>query len=341
MINSQRYRADLDGLRAIAILCVVLFHAYPTLFPAGLIGVDIFFVLSGYLITRMLMRIGMSSIVDVFGFYQRRLQRLYPPLLLFLCAMLLLAWSRFSSIEYSALWQQSLAALLFSSNWYLACDEGVLSDANGANPLLHLWSLGIEGQFYLLWPWLFLRRWAAIRWWLVGVVAVLSIGSLLWLTHLQLAKWLFYAPSSRLFEMAAGAAVVYWHDRKGAISTDKSVLSGLVVLVCFFAVFYLVKPVELYPNGYTFLVVGAVAIIIASAPTAMINRGLSHYALVYIGRISYSWYLWHWGLLALYQQEVAPLALIGLSFLIAMCSYHAVELPLMRRRRSAYLFKVS
>ena len=119
------YRADLDGLRAVAILCVVLFHAYPQLLPGGLMGVDLFFVLSGYLITQLLQRRELSAISDYYRFYKSRLQRLYPPLLLFLIIILMLAYFVLDIYQYSALWKYALSASVFSTNLGLRCIEVV------------------------------------------------------------------------------------------------------------------------------------------------------------------------------------------------------------------------
>lgn len=319
------YRADLDGLRAVAILCVVLFHAYPQLLPGGLMGVDLFFVLSGYLITQLLQRKKVSSIADILGFYKHRLQRLYPPLLLFLLIILMLAYFVLNTYQYSALWKYALSASVFSTNLYLAIDQGILSDAYAHNPFLHLWSLGIEGQLYLLWPFLMLYRYGLF------VAALLSIGSVGGLYVLGADSWLFYAPSSRLFEMAMGAAIAMYGQ---TLPPRFAAVSSGCIVACFVFGLLLITPYVPYPNITVLLPVIAVALFIFNSPKTPLNRALSVGPLVYIGRISYSWYLWHWGLFALYQSLAPMWLLIGLSLGLAVLSYHFVELPLQRKRRA-------
>lgn len=321
-----RYRADLDGLRAVAILCVVLFHAYPQLLPGGLLGVDLFFVLSGYLITQLLQRQGLAARVGVWHFYRQRLQRLYPPLLLFLSTMLVLAYFMLDSAQYSALWFYGFSASVFTTNLYLAVDQGLLSDGYAHNPFLHLWSLGIEGQLYLLWPLIALYR---CRLFLAGI---LSIGSAGVLYAVGADSWLFYAPSSRLFEMAAGAALALYGKR---LPQHLTAYSNGLLLSCFVLGLLLINPYQPYPTSTVLLPVAAAALFIINAPQSALNQALSCKLLVYIGRVSYSWYLWHWGLLALYQTHIAPWVLLGLSFVLAMLSYHGVEQPLQQRRRAA------
>lgn len=319
------YRADLDGLRAVAIICVVLFHAYPQLLPGGLMGVDLFFVLSGYLITQLLQRKKMLAISDFIGFYKSRLQRLYPPLLLFLIIILVLAFFSLTSLQYSALYKYALSASLFSTNLYLAVDQGVLSDAYAHNPFLHLWSLGIEGQLYLLWPWLLWPRYGLV------VAMLLSVGSAWFLYEIGADSWLFYAPSSRLFEMAVGAAIALYGV---TLPLRWAVYSSWLIGLFFVLGLLWINPYAPYPNILVLLPVTAAALFILNSPTNALNRALSLSPLVYIGRISYSWYLWHWGLFSLYQTQVPMWLLIELSFGLAALSYHLLELPLQRRRRA-------
>ena len=319
-----RYRADLDGLRAVAILSVVLFHAYPQLLPGGLMGVDVFFVLSGYLITQLLQRKKLSSIGDILSFYKYRLQRLCPPLLLFLLIIMMLAYWMLSTTQYSALWIYALSAGLFSTNLYLAIDQSVLSDAYAHNPFLHLWSLGIEGQLYLLWPLFALHRGRLL------IAALLSVGSA-WLLYVVGAdNWLFYAPSSRLFEMAVGAAIALYGK---TLPQRCTAYNGWLIVGCFILGLLLINPYVPYPNITVLLPVMAAALLILNPPQNALNSVLSIWPLVYIGRISYSWYLWHWGLFALYQAVTPMWLLIGFSFGLAALSYHFVEQPLQRRRR--------
>ncbi|HHU93510.1 MAG TPA: acyltransferase [Alcaligenaceae bacterium] len=328
---SNSYRADLDGLRAVAILCVVVFHAYPQLLPAGLMGVDLFFVLSGYLITSLLQRQSLGSIKDIGLFYARRLQRLYPPLLLFLLVMLLLAGLGPASDIYSGLWRYALSAGAFGMNVHLAIDDGLLGDRYTYNPFLHLWSLGIEGQFYVLWPWVF---WFGLRTkhWKV-VLFLMLCGSLFsagMLYGMGADRWLFYAPSSRLFEMVFGAALAC-HGKTLSPQYDRYSLVLILAFMCL-AVLW-IRPDQPYPNLATALPVMAATLFIYNSPQHPLNQWLAAKPLVYIGRMSYSWYLWHWGLFALYQSWLPMWLLIPISFMLARLSYHGLERPLQRWRQ--------
>lgn len=316
--NEYSYRAELDGLRAVAILCVVLFHAYPQTFSGGLMGVDVFFVLSGYLITKLLQRSKLQGAAKVWQFYRQRLQRLYPPLLLFLLVILALAWARFDTLQYNALLPYVLSATTFSTNIHLALDEGGLfSDAFAVNPLLHLWSLSIEMQLYLLWPFLLTKK-------RLVIAALFSVLSVVLLSILGQETWQFYAPSSRLFELAIGAIIALYGLRVSAVV-------GRLWVVALGMGLWLITPYEPYPNALVVFPI-LVAVLVLSSPAQKI---LTLKPVVYVGRISYSWYLWHWGLLALYASQWPAWSLLVMSFVVAAASYRFVEQPLQRRRRQS------
>lgn len=203
---SLSYRADIDGLRAIAILTVVAFHAFPDVFPGGFIGVDVFFVISGYLITSILQQEIQSGHWSVASFYARRILRIFPALVLVLLACLVAGWHTLLAEEYMQLGKHLGLGAAFLSNIGLWWEAGYFDKVSEAKPLLHLWSLAIEEQFYIVWPlalWLILRSKRNA----MCTVAVLALGSLLlsvwwvWSDRTQA----FYSPVSRAWELLAGA----------------------------------------------------------------------------------------------------------------------------------------
>jgi peptidoglycan/LPS O-acetylase OafA/YrhL len=146
------YRPDIEGLRAVAVLSVVGFHAFPELFPGGFIGVDIFFVISGYLITSILLTESSNQGIQFLAFYARRIVRIFPALILVLAASLFVGWHTLLAVEYKQLGKHIAAGAAFVSNFSLWFEAGYFDRASESKPLLHLWSLAIEEQFYIVWP---------------------------------------------------------------------------------------------------------------------------------------------------------------------------------------------
>jgi len=204
------YRPDIDGLRAIAVLAVVLYHAFPSALPGGFVGVDIFFVISGYLISTIIaggLQTGQFSFAT---FYARRVKRIFPALLLVLGATIAAGWYVLMSDEYTELGKQVTGGAGFVSNFLLWSGSGYFDSTAETKPLLHLWSLGIEEQFYIFWP---LLLWAAYRcrfnvYAVAGLLALLSMG-----LNLALVKThpvaTFYSPLSRCWELFAGAMLAF------------------------------------------------------------------------------------------------------------------------------------
>ncbi len=175
--HSIAYRSDIDGLRALAILPVVLFHAFPQWLPGGFIGVDIFFVISGYLITSILLKDIQQGHYSIKTFYARRVRRIFPALSIVLLFCLALGWVVLTAVEYRALGKHAAGGSGFIANIMLWREAGYFDAAGDTKPLLHLWSLGIEEQFYIVWPLLlyfvFKRSWNVV--WIIGAVAILSL----------------------------------------------------------------------------------------------------------------------------------------------------------------------
>ena len=204
------YRPDIDGLRALAVLFVLLFHAFPSLLPGGFVGVDVFFVISGYLITGLILRDLESGQFSLRHFYARRVRRIFPALCLVMAVSLGYGWLVLTAGEYQQLGRHVASGAAFLANFMFWREAGYFDNAADTKPMLHLWSLGIEEQFYMVWPpllWLWWRRWRALSW-LVIPLAGLSLGYSLHLAGRDLVAD-FYSPLTRFWELLLGAWLVY------------------------------------------------------------------------------------------------------------------------------------
>ena len=203
-----KYRADIDGLRAVAVIAVVLYHAFPKLVPGGFVGVDTFFVISGYLITGIILgALDGPNGFSFADFYVRRVRRIFPSLILVLSATLAVGVTIFLPSELTSLARNALASAFFGANFVLLSEAGYFDLAAHMKPLLHLWSLGIEEQFYLVWP---LALWLTPRKWRVLMIAVVMVASFALNVALvrSYPQATFYLPFTRAWELMAGALLV-------------------------------------------------------------------------------------------------------------------------------------
>jgi peptidoglycan/LPS O-acetylase OafA/YrhL len=331
---SDRYRPDIDGLRAIAVLLVVWFHAFPELMPGGFVGVDIFFVISGFLITGIIARELDQQRFSLPGFYMRRIRRIFPALIVVLAVTLVLGWLWMLPAAYAQLSADAFASAAFVSNIALLLQSGYFDIESGKKPLLHLWSLGIEEQFYLFWP-LILMLTTRLRLRILLVASVIGIASFALNVALIGSDPVatFYLPFTRAWELLAGAALACgWNQLRqtGAASNWRAAIGlGLIALAA-----GVLDAESAFPGWWAVLPVGGAALLL-SAPAAWGCRHLlSSPAMVRIGLISYPLYLWHWPLLVFFAIiKFAPLTLIervlivGLSFALAWLTYRFVEIP--------------
>src|SRR5206468_12832751 len=211
--EALNYRPEIDGLRAVAVLSVIGFHAEPRIFPGGYVGVDIFFVISGFLITSIILRqldLGTFSFLD---FYARRCKRILPALIVVLAAVLAFGWMFLLPGEYEHLGRHTLAGAGFISNFVFWIESGYFDTAAGSKPLLHLWSLGVEEQFYLLWPpvlaWAWRRKSDAFNV-TVGIVSVSFAINVILVSLWQAADMYFLLPI-RVWELLLGGALAHVH----------------------------------------------------------------------------------------------------------------------------------
>ena len=203
-----KYRPDIDGLRAIAVLLVVAFHAYPNSVKGGFIGVDIFFVISGYLISTIIFANLQNNTFSFKDFYIRRIRRIFPPLILVLFSSLVFGWFGLIPDEYAELGRHIFGGATFTSNIILWNEAGYFDNSIELKPLLHLWSLGVEEQFYILWPFLI---WSAWRLDFDVLKTIFAVGVASFCLNIYMAKENavidFYSPLTRFWELLSGAAL--------------------------------------------------------------------------------------------------------------------------------------
>lgn len=328
-----KYRRDIDGLRAIAVLAVLVFHAFPNYLPGGFIGVDIFFVISGYLITKVILGTVQKGTFSIAGFYARRIRRIFPALLVVLAACLAFGWKTLLAEDLTQLAKHVFGGATFSSNLLLWQEAGYFDKASEAKPLLHLWSLGIEEQFYVAWP---LLMWAAWRRGispavLIGVTALASfLLNVVGVTHHQTAT--FYSPLSRAWELLLGAWLGYAGAPASANQGRRTAASLVGLGMIVFAAFWLTSGSR-FPGWWALLPVVGTCLTIAAGPGAWANRiVLARPAMVGIGLISFPLYLWHWPLLTL-GRDLVPAGDLGraelllLSAGLAWATYAFIEKP--------------
>ncbi|KGS05902.1 acyltransferase family protein [Burkholderia pseudomallei] len=292
------YRTDIDGLRAAAVLAVVIFHAFPSMLPGGFVGVDVFFVISGYLITGILLADLGADRFSLRRFYARRIRRIFPALVVVLLATYAMGWFSLYGDEFRELARHIVAGAGFVSNWALWTEAGYFDQAAEAKPLLHLWSLGVEEQFYIVWP---LLLWAAHKTrrigWVCAVVGLASfIANVALVSHHPSAA--FYWPLTRMWELLAGAALAVGAAHVRLSGGWTHVLSVAGALLCL-ASFVFVNSHAAFPGWWALLPVAGAVGLVAAGRDGWFNRCvLAHPVSVWFGKISYALYLWHWPLLS-------------------------------------------
>lgn len=345
-ISNSAYRPDIDGLRALAVLSVVAFHAFPNWVTGGFVGVDVFFVISGFLISSLLFTSLENNTFSFFDFYQRRIKRIFPALLITLVFCSLLGWFALFPDEYQQLGKHIAGGAGFISNFILWKETGYFDNNADTKPLLHLWSLGIEEQFYIIWP---LLLWAAWKrkfnfFTLILVFATISFIVNLLFIHSH-AEATFYLPQARFWELLCGSLLAWVVLYKPSITqqftqeTDPKLKHHLCSILGFlltsFAILSFSKQ-TIFPGAWAMIpVLGAVLIILAG-PKAWFNRTfLCHPLLIWFGLISFPLYLWHWPLLSFARildgdipSRASRVIVILLSILLAWLTYHLIEKPI-------------
>lgn len=355
------YRPDIDGLRAVAILSVVAFHAFPLYLPSGFVGVDVFFVISGFLISTIIFRGLQRGDFSFAEFYAHRIKRIFPALIVVLSACYAFGWFVLLPDEFKQLGKHMVAGAGFVQNFVLWREIGYFDTLAELKPLLHLWSLAIEEQFYLIYPVLIFVIW---RFGLnvLTMLLLLSLASF----GLNVSRVsanpteMFFMPHTRFWELLAGAVLAYlqlfnnakvaswmqsWafhpmlfrHPPQSArrVAVLNNVLSavGLLLIVSALGLINKSKP---FPGYWAALPVLGAFLLILAGPKAWVNRFiLANRLMVFIGLISYPLYLWHWPILAfarVVEGEIPSrqiqIGAVVLSFVLAWLTYSVIERPI-------------
>ena len=359
--HKSPYRSEIDGLRAFAVLSVVVFHAFPGWLAGGFIGVDVFFVISGFLITTHIFENldrGQFSFTD---FFSRRIRRIFPALILVLACSLAFGWFALLADEFAQLGKHVASAAAFISNFILVDESGYFGDTAETKPMLHLWSLAIEEQFYIVWPLVLWLAWKR-NFNLLTITILIGIASF----YLNLSfvnshpKETFYWPAGRFWELLSGSVLAWlllyksdllsqfkqWLDKflvriihSKEVDADGSTASNLMsffgLLLLTYAVIHINESLS-FPSKWALFPVSGAVLVIASGSRAWFNRiFLMNPIAVWFGLISYPLYLWHWPILSFLQivegqmpaTDARVLAVL-LAVVLAWLTYTLVESPI-------------
>ena len=332
------YRPDIDGLRAVAVLLVVFHHAFPPLLPGGFIGVDVFFVISGFLISTIIFQSLEQGAFSFLDFYKRRVKRIFPALSLVLIASFVCGWFVLLPADYKQLGKHMAAGAAFVSNFAFWSESGYFDSGSKLKPLLHLWSLGIEEQYYIFWPFIVLYAWKRkISLFKVCLVLLALSFAINVFTAKNSAVAAFYSPLSRFWELLIGSVLAYTSLQ--TVKTHKSTnvnnwmaWTGVALLAIGV---YFINPERRFPGFWALFPTLAAYLLIKSGPNAWFNQVvLSNRLFVWVGLISFPLYLWHWPLLVFAEIKLGALGvstklgLVALSILLSWLTYRFVERPI-------------
>lgn len=344
-----KYRPEIDGLRAIAVVAVLIYHANfiisgKQFFSGGYLGVDVFFVISGYLITLILLKEMRDSSFSYVSFYERRARRILPALFVILSITTVLAWSFLSPVLFKNYSASLASTSVFGSNFFFWNDTGYNAEASVYKPLLHTWSLAVEEQFYIIFPIILFLVWKYARQYLLAVLTgffILSLSYASWISQND-ANTAFYLIPGRAWELMAGALLAHFEIKHGRNqNSGYGKLLPLTGIIMIFASLVLFNQTTTHPSFITLIpVAGTMMFIRYSQPDCGISRIMENRVLTGIGLISYSLYLWHQPIYSLArirsQTEATPsdkFEWIALSFLLAFITYLFVEKPFRNKQR--------
>ena len=356
-LSHPKYRPDIDGLRALAVLAVVFYHAFPNEMSGGFIGVDVFFVISGFLISTIIFESLKKGSFSFPEFYARRIRRIFPALLLVLISCYFSGWFLLLPEEYAQLGKHIASGAAFLSNFTLLNEAGYFDGSADSKPLLHLWSLGIEEQFYIIWPILAWMAWRLKK--SFSGICIIFLALSFFLNLQGISKnpvAIFYSPHSRFWELLSGSALAclalgqnnsnsahlyyglnaFLHNN--AKGNNSNTLSSLISVLGFFLLIFGFSTIDRhvnFPGAWALIPVVATTLIISAGPNAFINRHfLSTKLLVRIGLISFPLYLWHWPLLSfasILSGEVLStwtrVSLVLFSIVLAWLTFEFIEKP--------------
>lgn len=352
--SRPKYRSDVDGMRALAILSVLIFHAYPSSLPGGFVGVDIFFVISGYLISSIIFRGLTLGTFSFFDFYARRVRRIFPAVTVVILGSFLLGFFFLTPFNLEELIEESPYAAFFLENWRLyVTTGGYWETATELKPFMHFWSLGVEEQYYIFYPLICFLLWkVSAKRFLASLLfmLVVSFGLCLYDTANEPVR-AFYSLHTRFWELLIGGVLAYvelkWPDYKDKIKSlgggmdNVFSVSGLLLIV--FAIAFFEEGKDFPGWRALFPTVGSVLIIAAGTKAYLNKYVFANKTAVFIGLISYPLYLWHWIFICIAKNNLAGempngVLIIGLiiaSFLMAYLTYSLIERP-MRSRKATW-----
>lgn len=339
------YRQEIDGLRALAVLPVILFHAGFETFSGGFVGVDVFFVISGYLITTIILSELKEGNFSIVNFYERRARRILPASFLVMLVCIPFAWFWLLPSDMKEFSQSLVAVSVFASNILFWRESGYFDTAAELKPLLHTWSLAVEEQYYVLFPLFLMLFWKLCKCWTLvtlGLVFIASFAAAQWAAYAKPAA-AFYLLPTRGWELLIGAFAAFYLSkahRKDFGRAASEVGGWLGVALILYAVFWFSKATP-FPGFYALVpTLGAVLIILFASQQTTVGKFVGNMAFVGVGLISYSAYLWHQPLFAFarvytFSQLSLQLttSLIVLTFVFAFLSFKYVETPFRSKRK--------
>ena len=346
-----KYRAEIDGLRAIAVMPVILFHAGFELFRGGFVGVDVFFVISGYLITTIMIEDLEKKKLNILNFYERRARRILPVLFVVMFVSAVFAWVLLPVLPLDNFGNGLLGVSLFVSNVVFWRQQGYFEESAELNPIVHTWSLAVEEQFYVFFPIFLILTWRFGKSRVFWMVFLMSVISLLicewgWRNH---ASACFYLAPTRAWELFAGSITAFIINKKGVRKNNQLALLGLIAIISSMLFFDEATPV---PSIYILIpVLGTILLVLYAEKETIIAKLLSNKLFVGLGLISYSAYLWHqpiFSFFRVYKNQVSlnwlqSTALILITLSMSYFSWKVVETPFRNRSfmRSSTIFLLS
>lgn len=358
-----KYRPDIDGLRAFAVICVIIFHIWPKALPGGFVGVDIFFVISGFLITTIIMSEMINGTFSFAKFYTRRIKRIMPLCWTIVIIAYIAAWLILLPGDLINFSGSARAVGFYASNIFFIKHNNYFAISSNEIPLIHTWSLSVEEQFYLVWPILlffiykFTKNLNLLILTIIGII-LLSLSFSIWCSHHKLVfgnyGFGYYSIFSRAYELSIGVLLALIFEKRkhskdilcaiNSLNSKFNLLSVIGVLLLFYSIFFITDG-DQFP-GYLALLptFGAALIILTGTGThrCIVNRILSHKVIVYIGLLSYSLYLFHWPILAYWHYEnpgLTPdisqgIVIIIVTMLLSILGYLLIELPIKKMQLS-------
>ena len=335
----MKYRAEIDGLRALAVIPVIFFHAGFALFSGGFVGVDVFFVISGYLITTILIEDIENKRFSIVNFYERRARRILPALFFVMLVCIPFAWMWMLPNQMKDFSQSLVAVSLFASNILFWRESGYFAAAAEEKPLLHTWSLAVEEQYYVLFPIFLILAWRFGKnrvFWIIVVMAAISLLLSEWGWRNKAAANFYLAPT-RAWELFAGSIAAFVVQNQGVKKNNSLALVGLAAIL--FSIFFYDEATP-FPSVYALVpVLGVVMLVLYAEKETIVAKLLSSKIFVGVGLISYSAYLWHQPLFAFAKirstnnPSITLMTILVLSSLmLAYMSWIYVEKPFRNKR---------